>query len=98
MKMNLWDRLSAHLTPFQLRLIGQPGLLQILPDHGNGLLALVYNDGLRSPPAQRLDGQLAAAAEEIQHPAALDLKLNDIKDRFLEPIRRGSGIQSLRSL
>ena len=23
MKMNLWDRLSAHLTPFQLRLIGQ---------------------------------------------------------------------------
>ena len=101
---NVYFKLTKDGVPVysQLR-VETTGLLQA----GKGKVSLdtpgrgrVFLDEHRLPgsPAQSLDSHLSASREEIQEPALIDLRLQHVKERLLDPVRGGTGLHSLYRL
>ena len=60
--------------------------------------ALIDEDAAFGAAAQGFDPKLSGAGEEIQHPPALDIELDDIEERLLHVIRGGANIVVFRGL
>ena len=72
--------------------------LEVLPDHLHRLGVPVHKHAALGAPAEGLDAQLSAAGEQIQHPAALQFKLQGAEERLLDPAGGGAGILSRQRL
>ena len=68
-----------------------PGGFAVGLDDGQRLGRLVDEGTAFGPAGQRLDAQLAAAGEQVQHPRARHQKLHAGKHRFLDAVDGGAG-------
>ena len=70
--------------------------LQVLPNQLHCVGPPVYKDRGGRAPAEALNSQLARSGKEVQDPPALDVELYDVEDTLLNPIRGGTGFQTLQ--
>ena len=78
--------------------VRQAADLQILADQLHGVIALVDEHALPRAAAQCLNAQLARSGEQIQHPASLDIELDDGEQALLHLAGGGAGLHALQLL
>ncbi len=74
------------------------GVFQILPDTPGSLPVILHKNSRPCPPAQRLNANGSASAEQIQKAAAFHIVGKHIKKGLFNAVGCRSGIYSFYSL
>ena len=76
----------------------QAAQAQVLPNQGRRLPPLIHKGTAPGPPGEGLNAQLAGAAEQVQRPPALNVKLDNIEQGLLHLVGGGTGLHPLKLL